>query len=244
MLPGINDQMSFLCKYILLAFLIAPDLCFAKYNRDDFNFRTYSPLTYTGWYTGRLCKDIDIDHVVSLQDAYNSGASSWSNAKKERFANDRVNHVSACASINRSKGASLPKDVIRKAGDGRGVDFEFYDLCGYIKKYYKVKKKYKLSFKGNSSRLFRECGVTSQRVGSSVAVPAWQRKKDVRSIGNVKKSSGKYGAVSGAFHGNTKSHVFHSSSCRYYNCKSCTRGFSSRTAALKAGYRPCGSCKP
>ncbi len=64
---------------------------------------------------------------MSLQDAYNSGASSWSNAEKERFANDRVNHVSACASINRSKGASLPKDVIRKASDGKGVDYEFYD---------------------------------------------------------------------------------------------------------------------
>jgi hypothetical protein len=110
-------------KYLLLVLLILPAPCLAKYDRADFNFRSYTPNTYTGWYTGQPCSQIDIDHVVSLQDAYKSGASSWSNAKKEAFANDRLNHVPACASVNRSKGASLPRDVIGKARNGKGVHF-------------------------------------------------------------------------------------------------------------------------
>lgn len=46
------------------------------------------------------------------------------------------------------------------------------------------------------------------------------------------------------YHGNTKSHVFHSSSCKHYNCKNCTVNFKSREDALTAGYRPCRICKP
>jgi endonuclease YncB( thermonuclease family) len=48
----------------------------------------------------------------------------------------------------------------------------------------------------------------------------------------------------GVYHGNTSSHVFHKSGCRYYDCKNCTMNFPTREAAIHAGYRPCGSCKP
>ncbi len=46
------------------------------------------------------------------------------------------------------------------------------------------------------------------------------------------------------YHGNTKSKIFHSSGCRYYNCKACTAVFRSRQAAIDAGYRPCKKCRP
>jgi len=46
------------------------------------------------------------------------------------------------------------------------------------------------------------------------------------------------------YHGNVKSHKFHRPDCRHYNCKNCTRVFSSRAEAIKAGYTPCGLCKP
>ena len=46
------------------------------------------------------------------------------------------------------------------------------------------------------------------------------------------------------YHGNESSKVFHKPSCRFYNCKNCTAVFSSRQAAIDAGYRPCGICKP
>ncbi len=46
------------------------------------------------------------------------------------------------------------------------------------------------------------------------------------------------------FHGNIKSHKFHKPNCRYFNCNSCTKIFSSRDAALLAGYSPCKLCSP
>ncbi len=46
------------------------------------------------------------------------------------------------------------------------------------------------------------------------------------------------------YHGNIRSRVFHQSGCRYYNCSNCTVEFTSREAAIRAGYRPCRICKP
>ena len=46
------------------------------------------------------------------------------------------------------------------------------------------------------------------------------------------------------YHGNVKSHIFHGPNCRYYDCKNCVRVFTTRQAAIKAGYRPCKICKP
>ncbi len=51
-------------------------------------------------------------------------------------------------------------------------------------------------------------------------------------------------AAVGKFHGNTRSHAFHSPDCRYFNCQNCTRIFPTKQAALKAGYSPCGVCRP
>ena len=46
------------------------------------------------------------------------------------------------------------------------------------------------------------------------------------------------------YSGNTKSRVFHESSCRHYACKNCTARFDSPSEAVKRGYRPCGVCRP
>lgn len=48
----------------------------------------------------------------------------------------------------------------------------------------------------------------------------------------------------GTYHGNTRSMVFHASSCKDYNCKNCTVVFPDRNSAIMAGYRSCGNCKP
>lgn len=47
-----------------------------------------------------------------------------------------------------------------------------------------------------------------------------------------------------ALHGNTRSRVFHQASCAQYLCPRCTERFPTRDAALAAGYRPCGTCRP
>ena len=79
--------------------------------------------------------------------------------------------------------------------------------------------------------------------------PPWEYRKTGRSAGKVKaalssSSSRAYAVVSGGYSGNTSSGIFHSSSCRYYNCKNCTAHFSNRNAAIQAGYRPCKVCRP
>lgn len=52
------------------------------------------------------------------------------------------------------------------------------------------------------------------------------------------------GGISDPLHGNSKSRVFHNSTCRYYNCPNCTVSFATPEEALRAGYRPCGICRP
>lgn len=46
------------------------------------------------------------------------------------------------------------------------------------------------------------------------------------------------------FHGNTSSRVYHSPSCRNYECRNCTRAFHSEADARAAGFRPAGDCLP
>lgn len=51
-------------------------------------------------------------------------------------------------------------------------------------------------------------------------------------------------AQDAAYHGNVQSHIFHRQGCTYYACKACTAVFTTRKAALDAGFRPCKVCKP
>ncbi len=52
----------------------------------------------------------------------------------------------------------------------------------------------------------------------------------------------KAAAIAGAFHGNTRSHVFHARGCQHFNCKNCMIGFETQQEATKAGYRPHRDC--
>ncbi len=65
-------------------------------------------------------------------------------------------------------------------------------------------------------------------------IPPW----DFRS-GKLTKSN-----VTGVYHGNVSSLVFHAPDCKHFNCKRCTKVFQDRELAINAGYKPCGICKP
>lgn len=79
-------------------------------------------------------------------------------------------------------------------------------------------------------------------------IPPWEYRKSGRNEGRIKASSTssarKTDAVSGGYSGNTSSGIFHAAGCKYFNCKRCTAHFSSREAAIQAGYRPCKVCRP
>ena len=131
-----------------------------SYERKDFNYRSYKPSTSVGFYTNQSCDFINIDHVVSLKDAYVSGAASWSASEKEAFANDRSNHVPSCGRVNSSKGSAGPKDFLRRSNDGKGLEYEIVRFCEYVQKYYAVKVEYGLSFESNDSATFESCGAS------------------------------------------------------------------------------------
>ena len=129
-----------------------------KYNRKLFQYKSYDANSGIGFYTLLNC-DTNIDHVVSLKDAFDSGAGFWSNTLKEKFANDKTNHVSACSRVNSSKGASTPFHFLRKSRDGKGMEYEIKSFCSYLEIYHDIKTKYSLSFENNNPDLFSNCGL-------------------------------------------------------------------------------------
>jgi hypothetical protein len=128
------------------------------YDRKDFNYRSYKPGTDIGFYTNQPCDFINIDHVVSLKDAYESGAANWSASKKEAFANDRRNHVPSCGRVNSSKGSAVPKDFLRRSRDGKGLDYQIVSWCEYVSRYWAIKSAYKLSTTTNEKAILDSCG--------------------------------------------------------------------------------------
>ena len=71
---------------------------------------------WTGAYTGQTFTDpgdLDIDHMVPLRNAHNSGGSDWDQARRRVYYNDlsKPEHlIAVSASANRSKGARGPED--------------------------------------------------------------------------------------------------------------------------------------
>lgn len=53
--------------------------------------------------------DLDIDHIVPLANAWRSGASGWSGARREKIANDPRNLLAVSARLNRQKGDKGPE---------------------------------------------------------------------------------------------------------------------------------------
>ena len=67
----------------------------------------YSPYDGATW---RLASDVDIDHIVPLANAWRTGASSWTTAKRAAFAND-LNHpqlIAVTDDVNSAKGDKSP----------------------------------------------------------------------------------------------------------------------------------------
>lgn len=136
------------------------------YSRGEFRFKTYEYGNHeVGFYTGQInsevCK-LTVDHVVSLRDAFDSGAKYFTKEKKRAFANDVLNHVPACARINSSKSSLTPYQWLSRSTDGRGVEVVWPKdkICDYIRRYYLVKQKWSLSFHNNDKPTFAKCGLS------------------------------------------------------------------------------------
>ncbi|GAB7356829.1 hypothetical protein MBLNU459_g7705t1 [Dothideomycetes sp. NU459] len=82
--------------------------------------------------------DLQIDHLVPLSNAWKAGASSWTTAHRQAFANDLTNPqlVAVTSSVNESKGDSGPEDW-------KPPLTSYY--CTYAKMWVKVKTVYDLT---------------------------------------------------------------------------------------------------
>lgn len=79
---------------------------------------------------------VQIDHVVALENAWQSGARDWSASKRHRFANDPYNLLAVDGPSNQEKGAASAAYWLPTNGDYR---------CGYVARQIGVKDKYGLS---------------------------------------------------------------------------------------------------
>jgi hypothetical protein len=82
-------------------------------------------------YTGRTgpvtASQVDVDHLVALQDAWLSGAAAWTVAQRHAYANDPTNLVATAAAVNRGKGGHGPDQWQPPGGQGA--------QCAYATRY-------------------------------------------------------------------------------------------------------------
>jgi hypothetical protein len=80
----------------------------------------------------------DVDHMIPLNEAWQSGAWNWTAAKRKAYANDlgyKASLIAVSASSNRSKGDREPQDWMpARAGD----------TCNYVKQWVAVKWRWQL----------------------------------------------------------------------------------------------------
>lgn len=81
-------------------------------------------------------RDMDVDHIVPLSDAWASGAWMWFGGMRETFANDPENLWVVSARYNRQKGDKSPDEWMPP---NRVI------WCEYLTKWKNIKAKYKLS---------------------------------------------------------------------------------------------------
>ncbi|MCX4810756.1 HNH endonuclease family protein [Streptomyces sp. NBC_01239] len=114
--------------------------------RDGTNVVTNSACTATSgsWYspydgaTWTAASDVDIDHLVPLAEAWDSGARNWSTAQRESFANDvtRPQLLAVTDNVNQSKGDQDPATWMPSLTSYR---------CTYVRAWVQVKYYYNLS---------------------------------------------------------------------------------------------------
>jgi len=97
-------------------------------------FSPYDDATWTA------ASDLDIDHVVPLSAAWRTGASSWTTAQRQAFANDlsAPQLIAVTDNVNQEKGDKSP-DAWKPPSTGY--------WCTYAKMWTTVKYKYKLTIK-------------------------------------------------------------------------------------------------
>ena len=101
-------------------------------------------------YTGKTYsdpQDLDIDHVVPLANAWRSGASSWDDKQRERYANDPEVLLTVEDNANQAKGDKGP-EAWKPPDKG--------EWCDYAERWIQLKSKYSLSINEQEKEALQE----------------------------------------------------------------------------------------
>ncbi|MGZ0205671.1 HNH endonuclease family protein [Streptomyces sp. RM1] len=95
----------------------------------------YSPYDGATW---TAASDVDIDHLVPLAEAWDSGAGKWTTAQRQAFANDvtRPQLLAVTDNVNQSKGDQDPATWVPSRSPY---------VCTYVRAWVQVKYYYDLS---------------------------------------------------------------------------------------------------
>ncbi|EGE39505.1 DUF1524 domain-containing protein [Streptomyces sp. SID4928] len=98
--------------------------------------------TWVSYYDGQEVTNagsLDIDHLVPLAEAWDSGASAWAPARREAYANDQaadISLVAVTARTNRSKSDQDPADWMPPSPDAE---------CRYVGEWVSTKLRWQLT---------------------------------------------------------------------------------------------------
>lgn len=108
--------------------------------RDPYTGRE---LTFTNLKDPAQAQAIQIDHVVSLADAWASGAWAWTPERRLQFANDEAGLLAVDGAVNQTKSDREPPRWLPPT-----------DPCGYVRAYVRIKSDYGLGIDArNRTRL-------------------------------------------------------------------------------------------
>jgi len=85
--------------------------------------------------------DIQIDHVVPLKNAYDSGAANWTRSKKREYFNDLQGLVASRGRENMQKGARGPSEWLPA-----------FNRCWYVGQWLAIKERYELTLTVREAR--------------------------------------------------------------------------------------------
>jgi hypothetical protein len=108
--------------------------------------------------------DVDIDHVVPLAEAWDSGARSWTAKTRERYANDLADRrtlVAVTDNVNQSKG---DQDIAEWMPD--------HGRCRYLREWAAVKVRWSLRVNGSEKQAMRQLAgqCANRRIQVRIAV--------------------------------------------------------------------------
>jgi hypothetical protein len=119
-------------------------------------YSAYDGLTVTNF------SALDVDHMVPLAEAWDSGASKWDDARRQVYANDMGDAnalIAVTAATNRSKSDQDPAEWLPAK-----------DVCAYIKNWVHVKLRWSLTVDDKELKAIKDANAKCSKTKISVVI--------------------------------------------------------------------------